>query len=44
MGVAETGIGGALGRPAVETATVRGPVGGLLWRTAAGGALGREGK
>ena len=33
----------ALGRPAVETATVRGPVGGLLWRTAAE-ALGREGK
>ena len=29
-GLAETGIGGALGRPAVETATVRGPVGGLL--------------
>ena len=42
-GLEAIGVGGACGRPDVETATVRRPVGGLL-RGGATEALGRAGK
>ena len=42
-GLEAIGVGGACGRPDVETATVRRPVGGLL-RGGAAEALGRAGK